>query len=69
MHVYVSNLLWKKDNEGKWVIAKIFTSQGDFNLPSHISEKLDQSLLKSVMDDVKEKVLPQVEEFIRGESD
>lgn len=67
MHVYVSNVLIKKDTDGNWFVSKVFTSKGSFDLPSHISEGLDQTLLKGTMDDIKEKILPQIEEFIKNE--
>ena len=68
MHVYISSALIKKDNDGKWIISKIYTSKGSFDLPSHISEGLNQKLLGGTMNEIKDKILPQIEEFIKNEN-
>jgi len=67
MHIYTSNILLTKDKDGNWFVSKIFTGAGNFDLGSEVSEEL-QVALGNVADEVKKKIVPQIEKHIENEN-
>ena len=65
--MYVSNILLKKAHDGSWFVSTLFTSEGSFDLGQEISKSINQKILGTTVDEIKQKVIPQVENFIKDE--
>lgn len=66
-HIFVSNVVVKKANDGGWFVSKVFTSVGNFDLGQEVNKGLDQSKIETTIDEIKTKIIPQIQSFIKSE--
>lgn len=66
-HFFVSSVALKKAHDGSWFVSKLFTSVGNFDLGQEVSKDLDKIKLETTIDDIRNKIFPQVEGFIHEE--
>ena len=67
-HIFVSGFSVNKSKEGDWFISRINTSEGAFNLgPEITKENLSMQEVESLAKNVREKLAPQIFEFLKTE--
>lgn len=67
-HIFVSGFSINKSKEGDWLISRINTSEGAFNLgPEITKENLLTQEIETLAKSVREKLTPQIFEFLKNE--
>lgn len=67
-HIFVSGFSVSKSKEGDWYISRVNTSEGAFNLgPEVTKENLLPQEVEVLAKSVREKLVPQIFEFLKNE--
>jgi hypothetical protein len=68
MHIFVSGFVVNKAKEGDWYVSQVRTSEGIFNLGPEVSKEITiTSSIEVLGKEVKEKLVPQIFEFLKNE--